>query len=99
MIIVKSITIIYAFFHDESVCGPQLFVKLRSQQSKQSCDSFVLVCSTNKSLGLSIKGTSVCTRTLKIYLLVNNYIKSYKIKEIFGKVFRADYPIKHEGRE
>ena len=74
MIIVKSITIIYAFFHDESICGPQLFVKLRSQQSKQSCDSFVLV----------------------LFLFD---MKSYKIKEIFGKVFRGDYPIKHEGRE
>ena len=38
--------------------------------------------STNKSLGLSIKGTSVCT-------LVNNYIKSYKIKEIFGKLLMS----------
>ena len=46
------------------LCGPQLFVKLRSQQSKQSSDSFFLVCSTDKSFGLSIKGTSVCTRTL-----------------------------------
>ena len=97
MIIVKSITIIYAFFHDESICGPQLFVKLRSQQSKQSCDSFVLVCSTNKSLGLS---RDICMYSnALIYLLVNNDIKSYKIKEIFGKVFRGDYPIIHEGRE
>ena len=74
------------------LCGPQLFVKLRSQQSKQSCDSFFLVCSTNKSLGFSMKGKSVCTRMLLVYLLVNN-IKSYKNKEIFGKLFIA------EGRE
>ena len=81
MIIVKSKTIFYDFFHDESfsfaVCNYLWSCDLRS---KQSC--FFPVCSTNKSLRLSIKGTSVCTR------MVNNYIKSYKIKEIFGEVSR-----------
>ena len=46
------------------LCGLRLFVKLQSKQSKQSCNSFFLVCSTNKRLGLSIKRTSVCTRIL-----------------------------------
>ena len=64
---------------------------------QQSCGSFFLVYSTSKSLRLSIKEASVCTRTLQIYLLVNTYIKSYKIKEIFGKVFIADWPIKPKG--
>ena len=30
--------------------------------------------------------------------MFNTYIKSYKIKEIFGKVFIADWPTKREGR-
>ena len=77
-IIVKSITIFIIFPRWERfLCGPQLFIKLRSQQLKQSCDSFFLICSTNKCLGLSIKGTSVecfhmtsrrpywCSKTMK----------------------------------
>ena len=91
MMTVKSKTIFYHFFHNESVSFAVRNYLLSCYLSNPNNLVIVfLVCSTNKSLGLSIKGTSVYTRTLLVYLLVNNYIKSYKIKEIFGKVFIAD---------